>query len=226
MSHPKFPPTEPAEEAALEVAVGRPVRRLQLELEQLDQTWSRPPTAEEVAAGRVMSDEDVRSWGISRAQGLVLYGLLRTLRPRRVLELGGSFGYSTTWLTAGAAAGGGAVVSLEDDATKLPTLKRVQALFGGRLQIRPGDIGTSLEAADAKFDFVFIDAAPQQYAALAARISAVLEPGATVVVDNAVSPPNLVAHVLQIAQLLPLEDVWTLPLGHGMMIGRYSGEGT
>ncbi len=50
---------------------------------------------------------------VGRATGTLLNLLVKSGEARRILEVGSSYGYSTTWLAEGARAVGGKVTSLE-----------------------------------------------------------------------------------------------------------------
>ena len=75
-------------------------------------------------------DADERARGVPREQrarqvapstGRFLFSFVAPQTDCEVLEIGGSRGYSTIWLASAARILGGAVVSLERDATKYNT---------------------------------------------------------------------------------------------------------
>src|SRR5690348_2263527 len=55
---------------------------------------------------------------VGRAAGTLMHLLIREAGARRILEVGSSYGYSTTWLAAAARAVDGKVTSLELRAAK------------------------------------------------------------------------------------------------------------
>src|ERR1700693_1831146 len=55
---------------------------------------------------------------VGRATGTLMNLLVKESEARRILEVGSSYGYSTTWLAEAARAVGGKVVSLEVQAAK------------------------------------------------------------------------------------------------------------
>jgi predicted O-methyltransferase YrrM len=65
-----------------------------------------------------------RARQVARTTGQFLHALAAPHREAAVLEIGGSRGYSTIWLAAGARIGGGRVVSLEHDPRKLEARHR------------------------------------------------------------------------------------------------------
>jgi predicted O-methyltransferase YrrM len=217
----KYPSlTSEAQQAFVDL-VGAGVWRHLQELESIDATWKRPASPLE-ARSELMQAEGgiVRGWSISREQGLFLYSLVRILSPIRILELGASLGYSTSWLAAGARSAGASVVTIENDKEKLPILERTATLFADVVTIVRSDIKDVLSSTQSQFDVAFLDADPFQYALLTDLISGALAPRATLVIDNAISPSSLAGPVRALGASLDLNPTWTMPVGHGMLVGR------
>jgi predicted O-methyltransferase YrrM len=82
-----------------------------------------------------------------------------------VLELGGSRGYSTIWIAAGARHLGGRVLSLEKDPVKCEAWRRNVADAGLEdwAELLEGDALEELPAIDDVFDVVFLDAEKEFY---------------------------------------------------------------
>src|SRR5258707_15643856 len=85
--------------------------------------------------------------------------LLKEGEARRILEVGSSYGYSTTWLAEAARAVGGRVVSLELHAAKTEYARAQLARAGlaPYVEFRVGDALASLHQLAGPFDFVLID---------------------------------------------------------------------
>ena len=130
------------------------------------------------------------------AWGRFLFGLVRGMRPARVLELGTNLGVGAAHLAAGLAlneAGGG-------PAGRLVTLEGAPALaalaeshlaglgHGGRVEVVVGPFAETLPtvAASGPFDLVFVDGHHQAEAALGylRTLAPALAPGALVVLDD------------------------------------------
>src|SRR5260370_1635583 len=62
---------------------------------------------------------ELRSRQVARTTGQFLFALVAPQTDCEVLEIGGSRGYSTIWLAAGARHLGGRVLSLESDPRKI-----------------------------------------------------------------------------------------------------------
>ena len=100
--------------------------------------------------------------------GQFLFALVAPQTDCEVLEIGGSRGYSTIWLAAGARHLGGRVLSLEADPRKIEAWRRNIAEAGLEewAELVEGDAHETLPAIDDVFDVVFLDAEKEDYEAL------------------------------------------------------------
>ena len=124
-------------------------------------------------------------------QGKLLQ-LLATIRgARRILEVGTLGGYSTIWL-ARALPPGGQLVTLElnPDHAKVATENIARAGFANVVSVVVGSAKDSLarlvDAGDAPFDFIFIDADKDNNAVYLDAALKLSRPGTVIVVDNVV----------------------------------------
>ncbi|MCA8300303.1 O-methyltransferase [Burkholderia seminalis] len=124
-------------------------------------------------------------------QGKLLQ-LLATIRgARRILEVGTLGGYSTIWL-ARALPPGGTLVTLELNPAhaKVATQNIARAGFASVVSVVVGNAKDSLarlvDAGEAPFDFVFIDADNDNNAVYLDAALKLSRPGTVIVVDNVV----------------------------------------
>ena len=115
-----------------------------------------------------------RSRQVAPTTGRVLFALVASRPGCRVLEIGGSRGYSTIWLAAGARLSGGRVTSLEADPVKCEAWRRNLADAGLEAELVEGDAFRSLPRPA---DVVFLDAEKDDYERLFAAARPALEPG-------------------------------------------------
>jgi predicted O-methyltransferase YrrM len=219
VTEPKYPPLSADQRSRLIELLGQEVWAHCEMLEQLDQSWSRSGEPGEPGRGRIAEDEPIRGWSVSREQGLLLYSLVRALRPARLLELGGSFGYSTCWQCAAAAAYGGHLTTVEDDPTKIRVLRKLSPLFGETLTVVEHDLEDFIARAPGIFQFAFVDADPFAYPRLPEPLGRLMASGSMVAIDNAHNPKELVQLTRKLFDSLDFAYGWTLPAGHGMHIG-------
>ena len=147
------------------------------------------------AAQRAAVDAGLPAISVSAAQGRLLQLLARINGARRILEIGTLAGYSTIWL-ARALPPGGRLVSLEFDPKHADVARANLARAGlaGVVDVRVGRAIDSLPAlaAEAPFDFVFVDAdkvSTPEYFEWAVKLT---RPGGLIVVDNVVRAGALV----------------------------------
>src|SRR3954452_4571770 len=169
-------------------------------------------------------DADERARGLPSAQrsrqvapttGRFLFALVASRPGARVLEIGGSRGYSTIWLAAGARLSGGSVVSLEADPAKCEAWHRNVADAGLEAELVEGD---AFAALPRPADIVFLDAEKDDYERLFALERQALERGAIVVADNVSSHPDPLARYSSERQADPALESVTVPLDRGLEV--------
>ena len=171
--------------------------------------------AAERAAGVPASQ---RSRQVSPATGRFLFALAASQAGSEVLEIGGSRGYSSIWLAAGARVLGGRLTSLEQDPAKCAAWRAnvSEAGLDDWAELVEGDAFATLEATEDTFDLVFLDAEKDDYEALFALVRLLLEPGALVVADNVVSHAETLAGYSAARQADPSLSSVTVPLDRGL----------
>jgi predicted O-methyltransferase YrrM len=161
-----------------------------------------------------------RSRQIEPTTGRFLFALAAAQPGVEVLEIGGSRGYSTVWLAAGARVLGGRVVSLELDPAKCASWRANVAEAGLEewAELVEGDALETLGRAQDVFDLVFLDAEKDDYEALFALARPLLEPGALVVADNVLSHAETLAAYSAARQADPTLSSVTVPLDRGLEV--------
>jgi predicted O-methyltransferase YrrM len=159
-----------------------------------------------------------RSRQIARTTGQFLFALVAPQTDCEVLEIGGSRGYSTIWLAAGARHLGGRVLSLEADPRKIEAWRQNIADAGLEewAELVKGDAHETLAAIDDVFDLVFIDAEKDDYERLFQAARPKVEPGALFVADNVLSHADPLARYSAARKADPTLESVTLPLDRGI----------
>jgi predicted O-methyltransferase YrrM len=128
---------------------------------------------------------------VSPAQGKMLHLLARVAGARRILEIGTLGGYSTIWL-ARALPEAGTLVTLELEPSHAAVARAniAHAGLSDRVEIRVGPAVATLErmieAGEAPFDLVFVDADKPSNVAYVRAALALSRLGTTIVIDNVV----------------------------------------
>jgi predicted O-methyltransferase YrrM len=159
-----------------------------------------------------------RSRQVEPTTGRFLFALAAAQAGVEVLEIGGSRGYSSIWLAAGARVLGGRLVSLEHDPEKCAAWRRniTEAGLEEWAELVEGDAFATLREAQDVFDLVFVDAEKDDYEALFALARSLLEPGALVVADNVLSHAEPLAAYSAARQADPALSSVTVPLDRGL----------
>ena len=159
-----------------------------------------------------------RSRQVARSTGQFLFALVAPQTDCEVLEIGGSRGYSTIWLAAGARHLGGRVLSLEADPRKIEAWRRNIADSGLEewAELVEGDAHKTLATIDDVFDLVFLDAEKDDYERLFQAARPKVEPGGLFVADNVLSHADPLAQYSAARQADPTLESVTLPLDRGI----------
>jgi predicted O-methyltransferase YrrM len=147
--------------------------------------------------------QNLRARAVSPTTGRFLFALVAPQNACEVLEIGGSRGYSTIWLAAGARILGGRVLSLEHDPAKCEAWRRNVEEAG-------------LPAIEDVFDVVFIDAEKEDYERYFELSRPKLEPGGLVVADNVLSHEETLGAFSRARQEDPGLESVTVPLDRGL----------
>jgi len=159
-----------------------------------------------------------RSRQVAPTTGRFLFALVAPQTDCEILEIGGSRGYSSIWLAAGARYLGGRVVSLEHDAERAEAWRRnvAEAGLDEWAELVEGDAFESLAAIEDVFDLVFIDAEKDDYEQLFGLASGLVEPGALIAADNVLSHAETLAAYSQARQADATLSSLTVPLDRGL----------
>ena len=159
-----------------------------------------------------------RARQVARTTGQFLFALVAPQADCEVLEIGGSRGYSTIWLSSGVRHLGGRVLSLENDPAKAEAWRRnvAEAGLDEWAELVEGDAFETLERLDDVFDVVFLDAEKDDYERLFALARRTLEPGGLVVADNVLSHPDPLALYSAARQADAALSSVTVPLDRGL----------
>ena len=206
--------------AAIDPAVWRVIEDYEARAQRDEALWNTL-TEQEV---RARLDEFLLPVG--RAAATLMNLIIKEGAARRILEVGSSYGYSTTWLAEAARAVGGKVISLELRAAKAEYAhaQLARAQLENCVEFRIGDALDSLTQLPGPFDFVLIDLWKDMYVPVFERLYPKLAPGAIVVADNMLQPQSTRAHARayreRVHAAADMSSV-LLAVGNGLEVSRY-----
>jgi caffeoyl-CoA O-methyltransferase len=159
-----------------------------------------------------------RSRAVAPATGRFLFSVVAPQNACEVLEIGGSRGYSSIWLGAGARYFGGRVLSLERDPRAAERWRRnvADAGLADWAELVEGDAFETLAALQDVFDIVFLDAEKDDYEGLFTLARERVEPGGLVIADNVLSHVDTLAAYSRARQYDPTLSSLTVPLDRGL----------
>jgi len=206
--------------SAIDPAVWVVIEAYEARAQREAELWSTL-SAEEAARRR-----DEMLLPVGRATGSLMNLLIKEAGARRILEVGSSYGYSTTWLAEAARGVDGRVISLELRAAKTEYARGQLARAGleGRVEFRIGDALASLAQLPGPFDFVLIDLWKDLYVPVFERLYPKLAPGALIVADNMLEPESARAHARAYRERVhatPEMSSVLLTVGNGIELSRY-----
>ena len=169
-----------------------------------------------------------RARQVEPTTGRFLFALAASQAGVEVLEIGGSRGYSSIWLAAGARMLGGRLLSLEHDPVKCQAWRENVAEAGLEkwAELVEGDAFATLASVEDVFDLVFLDAEKDDYEALFGLVRPLLEPGALVVADNVLSHVDALGAYSASRQADPGLSSVTIPLDRGLELSVVLGAAT
>lgn len=152
--------------------------------------------------------------------GRFLHTLVLAIRPRSILEIGTSGGYSTVWLATAARPVGAAMTTLEIDPVKVEraTSNLREAGVDDVVTIVQGDAFDYLRARREPFNFVFLDAEKEDYVRFLELTVPLLSVGGLLVADNLISHAQELAQFRRRAESDPHLSTVVVPIGRGELL--------
>ncbi|MFP4118571.1 MAG: O-methyltransferase [Candidatus Woesearchaeota archaeon] len=132
-------------------------------------------------------------WQVPKDTAKLLYTLVRLHRPKRILELGTSGGYSTLWMSRAASEYGGTIDTIEFSEYRFSIAKTSFEEVGCENIIQhQGKTADILSEWSKPVDMVFIDHSKENYLDDYRRVESHLSDRAIVVADNMLDNPRKV----------------------------------
>jgi len=157
---------------------------------------------------------------ISPEVGQFLLTLALARRPRAIVEVGTSAGYSTLWLAVAAQRTGGHVLTFETDPAKVAIARATFAEAGVEdlVDLRAADGAVGLAGMTGTVDMVFRDAEKDDYLRLLEPAIGALAPGGLLVADNLTSHEAELAEFREAALGDARLSGLVVPIGRGELV--------
>lgn len=186
----------------------------------LDRLEARDARERETGAPRA-----VRLRQITPGVGRFLRNLVLAARPRSLIEIGTSGGYSTVWIASAVRTYGGLLTTLEIDPVKVALARETLCDAGleDTVTIVEGDAFAYLKRRAEPAGFVFLDAEKEDYLAFLSLIVPLLSPGGVLVADNLISHEATLRDFREAALADPRLSSVVVPIGRGELFAVRTG---
>lgn len=163
-------------------------------------------------------------WNISRVTAEFLYNLIVDSNSKNVIEIGTSNGYSGIWLGKAVKKTGGKLMTIEffDKRLDIAKVNFEKCGVSDVITAKQGDAATILEylPEDFKVDFVFVDAAKNEYIKFFHLVAPHLKAGGYIACDNVISHAKKVQDFLDDIENNPDYENVVLPLPAGLSLAK------
>lgn len=165
-----------------------------------------------------------KNWNISRETGVYLYKLITKNKPKVIVEVGASNGYSTIWLCLAAKKINAEVISFEYVPDKIKRLvENVQkARLVNYFTLIPDDANKRLDKIGRKIDFLFLDSRKCDYLKQLKLAEPFLSKKSIVAADNVISHAKEVKGFLDYVRQSKKYKSELINIGTGLEICKIS----
>jgi predicted O-methyltransferase YrrM len=174
-------------------------------------------------------DHEQRMLAITKDTGIFYNVLLKTHKPKKILEVGTSVGYSTLWF-AGTIDKKSKIITIEKNPDKIERAKKNFQKAGvlDMIEIKQGlakdilvQLRKSISRPQMYFDFIFIDADKEQYSTYFDICLPMLKKNGILAADNILYPirfkKDIQKYLNHIKNIKNIES-FTVPIGNGQEI--------
>jgi len=191
-------------------------------LKIVDQLEYEDQLFQEALSSKVMLDISLETWAVARAVAEKLHDLVLEYKPKQIIEVGTSLGYSTIWMAEAAREYGGNIITLEREPSKV---KKTQKLFDELgyqeiITLIETDAKEFLKNYDAPVDFIFLDALKRQYVEYFKLAEKNLHVGSFLLADDVITWKRKVEDFLESIETSSKYKTQVFELGHGLLIAE------
>jgi predicted O-methyltransferase YrrM len=170
---------------------------------------------------QTIKSADAEQLAVSEEDGRFLRVMIATSGAKRVLEVGGAFGYSAVWMGLGLRYTGGRLTTIEYDAAraKAAAANVSKAGLADIVTVVAGDAFKEIPKLEGPFDLVFLDAWKRDYKKFLDLLLPRLKPGGLFLAHNVVNKQSEMRDFLDAIKNDPrLFTTIVTPSGEGMSV--------
>ncbi|MCF7858064.1 MAG: class I SAM-dependent methyltransferase [Candidatus Cloacimonetes bacterium] len=174
----------------------------------------------ELARFEVQKNNIHRLWNINQKTAELLFTLVLVTKPKKILEIGTSNGFSTFWLSIAAERCDASVDTIEVDIARFNLAKKNLKTRKNVIQ-RYGKAELIIPELKGRYDLVFLDAGKVNYINYITQLLNKLKKDAIVIADNVISHKSSVKEYLDFVTKSELFEAVTLEIDSGINIATY-----
>ncbi|MGC8489818.1 MAG: O-methyltransferase [Clostridia bacterium] len=163
---------------------------------------------------------------ITADTGLLLWMVIRAMRPDRILEIGTSNGYSTIWWADALCEASQQLTTVELNPWKAELARKnfTEAGVADRIRMVVEDAGDYLRNSPSlSVDFLFLDSERSEYVKWWPDMVRILAPRGLLVVDNAVDKADELVQFREVVQSTAGVEEVLVPIGNGELFIQKTG---
>ncbi len=165
-----------------------------------------------------------RLWNISPETGKFIYQQIINFKPKNILEIGTSNGYSSFWISLAAEKIDAKFQTIEVD-EKRQKMAKENLKMRTNIEFIFGKAEDKIPTLENEIDFVFIDAGKIGYINYLNALLPLLSKEAFLLADNVISHQKTVRKYLDFVQQDKRFITMTLPIGSGLELSTYRKDG-
>ena len=170
---------------------------------------------------QAIKSADTDRLAVSEEDGRFLRVMIATSGAKRVLEVGGAYGYSAVWMGLGLRHTGGRLTTIEYDGAraKAAAANVAKAGLADIVTVVAGDAFKEIPKLEGPFDVVFLDAWKRDYKKFLDLLLPRLKPGGLFLAHNVVNKESEMRDFLDAIKNDPrLFTTIVTPSGEGMSV--------
>lgn len=177
--------------------MNKKIDKILKKIEKLENKWEyilTPKEDVERSFARTNKNKRIKFWSVPRTTGQFLRFLVLASKSKKILELGCSAGYSAIWMASAFNKNKGNVYTTEILKPKIELAKNffIESGLSKQINLLEGDILKILKNwKGPKLDFIFIDAAKEEYCDYYKLAFPLLKSGGLIVADNVESHKHM-----------------------------------
>jgi len=170
----------------------------------------------------LIHDTNNAFWNIPPLTAEFLQHVIFIRKPKRVLEIGTSNGYSALRMAQALSHSGGVLYTVEsnDERFAMAAENFKKAGVGDTVQQIKGHAPEVLSSIEGIFDMIFLDATKMEYQSYVDFLYPKLSEGGIVVADNCISHCAELQNFLQFMKMSPLFKSVLLPFDNGVLFAQ------